>query len=319
MLDRFSLAPLANVFLGGYGTYSYSDGRTTSIAHPRVYTNANGEFVFATTTDHMISEVTAQALIGVWPGCYSSGMAALYRYPPYPMTVVNIVKDFTSQYLNSSSNYKYFPVLTSEQNWGDQLLWPMTQVKLYTDIPVQLGLEYQNTYGPFGGDGNVGYKFTHTLSVSIPLDIDTRVKLPDQAGTIVTSPFVRLARDYGCAPKAISYMDGTFQWEPYLMQITSSLIKGGTVGTAYEMQLKPYLVAPNGGVAPFTWKLIAGQEATYNYVSPYISSLPPGLILSPDTGVISGIPTATGNYVVNVRMTDANGVRTAGSVYVNIR
>jgi len=301
LLDRFTLAPIPNVQLGGYGTYTFMDGRTTTVAHPRTTTNSNGEFSFSTTTDHMLSEVRSQALIGVWPACYNTGMASLYRDSRYPITTVNIVRDFSLQSPNSSSVYKYFPLTGFTQDWGDQLLWPMTQVQLYTDVPVKFGLEYQNNFGVFGGGGNSLYKMQHTLSTSLPLDLDTRVKLTDQAGTIYTSPFVRLARNYGCAPKAVSYMDGTFQWEPYPIGIGMSWT-GGTVGTFTKAT---FSVSANA-VPSLTWKMISG-------------SLPPGMVFDATSGTVSGTPTATGTYIFNVRVTDAGGVRSSATFSLTIR
>lgn len=301
LLDRFTLAPIPNVQLGGYGTYTFMDGRTTTVAHPRTTTNSNGEFSFSTTTDHMLSEVRSQALIGIWPACYNTGMASLYRDPRYPITTVNIVKDFSLQSPNSSSAYKYFPLTSFTQDWGDQLLWPMTQSRLYTDIPVKFGLEYQNNFGVFGGGGNSLYKMQHTLSTSLPLDLDTRVKLTDQAGTIYVSPFIRLARNYGCAPKAISYMDGIFQWEPYPIGIGMSWT-GGIVGTFTKAT---FSVSANA-VAPLAWKMISG-------------SLPPGMVFDATSGTVSGTPTTAGIYTLNVRVTDANGVRSSATFSLTIQ
>jgi len=86
---------------------------------------------------------------------------------------------------------------------------------------------------------------------------------------------------------------------------------GGCRNSAYSVTLQavggtalffPYLNAPasfigcgSGGLPiHYTWMVIVG-------------SLPPGLELDECTGIISGTPTATGNYTFTVRATDAIG------------
>ena len=86
---------------------------------------------------------------------------------------------------------------------------------------------------------------------------------------------------------------------------------GGCRNSAYSVTLQavggtalffPYLNAPlsfigcgSGGLpVHYTWMVVVG-------------SLPPGLELDECTGIISGTPTATGNYTFTVRATDAIG------------
>ncbi|MEU8035307.1 putative Ig domain-containing protein [Streptosporangium sp. NPDC049078] len=64
----------------------------------------------------------------------------------------------------------------------------------------------------------------------------------------------------------------------------------GQVGVAYSVPL-----TVSGGTAPLVWSVSAG-------------SLPPGLTLNASTGVLSGTPTATGNYPVTFRVVDANNL-----------
>ena len=71
------------------------------------------------------------------------------------------------------------------------------------------------------------------------------------------------------------------------LSITTSALNAGTYGTNYSATL-----AATGGVGPYTWTANGG-------------SLPPGLTLTP-AGVLSGTPTATGNYNLVVTATDAN-------------
>jgi hypothetical protein len=61
----------------------------------------------------------------------------------------------------------------------------------------------------------------------------------------------------------------------------------GTVGTHYSTRL-----TVTGGLAPYTWSVVN-------------SALPPGLSLNPDTGVISGTPSAPGVTDFNVTVADS--------------
>jgi hypothetical protein len=62
----------------------------------------------------------------------------------------------------------------------------------------------------------------------------------------------------------------------------------GTRGRAYSYKLKVW-----GGFAPFAWKLVSG-------------ALPPGIKLNPSTGILSGVPTATGGYNFVLNLTDSS-------------
>ena len=73
----------------------------------------------------------------------------------------------------------------------------------------------------------------------------------------------------------------------------------GVVGNAYTSTL-----AATGGTAPLTWMLSGGV-------------LPTGLSafsLNPGTGVVSGTPTAAGNFTATFTVTDSTGQTATGSV-----
>jgi Putative Ig domain len=74
--------------------------------------------------------------------------------------------------------------------------------------------------------------------------------------------------------------------------ITTTSLPNGVVNTAgYSATL-----ASTGGAPPITWSWAAQSGST----------LPPGLILAPATGVISGTPTAAGTFNVSVTATDSS-------------
>jgi hypothetical protein len=73
---------------------------------------------------------------------------------------------------------------------------------------------------------------------------------------------------------------------PSPLQITTSSLPGGQLQASYSATL-----AATGGTQPYSWSVAAG-------------SLPPGLALSASTGVIAGMPSASGQYSFTVQVTD---------------
>lgn len=59
------------------------------------------------------------------------------------------------------------------------------------------------------------------------------------------------------------------------------------------------LVGVNGGIAPYTFEVIAG-------------AMPAGLVLNKDTGSVLGRPSAMGRFDLTLKVTDARGVSTSG-------
>jgi hypothetical protein len=76
-------------------------------------------------------------------------------------------------------------------------------------------------------------------------------------------------------------------------------IPSGTVGKEYSVTLKA------DGTGPFTWSLESG-------------SLPDGLTIDGDTGVISGTPAAKGTYTFTVKATDSTGAVTEIPVTITV-
>lgn len=72
--------------------------------------------------------------------------------------------------------------------------------------------------------------------------------------------------------------------------ITTTSLPPGTVGQFYNQAI----TTNNEGTAPYTFAVTSG-------------SLPPGLTLDADTGVIGGTPTAAGAYTLTVTVKDKNG------------
>ena len=71
------------------------------------------------------------------------------------------------------------------------------------------------------------------------------------------------------------------------LTITTTSLPTGYVSILYDTQLMV-----TGGTPPYQWTLSSG-------------TLPPGLTLTPATGVISGTPTTTGSYPITVQVVDS--------------
>lgn len=87
----------------------------------------------------------------------------------------------------------------------------------------------------------------------------------------------------------------------FTLKVTSPLVlpaatmPNGTVGTLYPPQMIP---VATGGTGP------------HNYVA---TNLPPGLSFDPATLTITGTPTQSGNYAVNIVVSDADGNQTSNN------
>ncbi len=82
---------------------------------------------------------------------------------------------------------------------------------------------------------------------------------------------------------------------------TTSPLPGGAEGVPYSLNFTAV-----GGATPYTWSLANG------------STLPPGLLLNANTGLLSGTPTSIGNFAFTVQVTDSVGTQAILSVQLPI-
>jgi hypothetical protein len=97
------------------------------------------------------------------------------------------------------------------------------------------------------------------------------MKVNDSAGQSAQQP---LAISVAAAP-------------PSPLQITTSSLAGGQVGTSYQAS-----VSVTGGTQPYSWSIISG-------------ALPSSLALNPASGTISGMPSTAGNSSFTLKVSDS--------------
>ncbi|MBU0656204.1 MAG: cellulase family glycosylhydrolase [Gammaproteobacteria bacterium] len=86
---------------------------------------------------------------------------------------------------------------------------------------------------------------------------------------------------------------------PPVLDITTTSLSGGTVGTTYSAQ-----ASANGGTSPYTWSLAAG-------------SLPTGLTLGSD-GKITGTPTTAGTFNFTLGVADQNNATDTQAISMTV-
>lgn len=84
------------------------------------------------------------------------------------------------------------------------------------------------------------------------------------------------------------------------LAVTTTSLASGQTGSAYSQML-----AASGGATPYTWAVTSG-------------SLPAGLALNANTGVISGTPTTVGVSIATLRVTDNSGATASATLGITI-
>src|SRR4029079_8449154 len=84
------------------------------------------------------------------------------------------------------------------------------------------------------------------------------------------------------------------------VEVATSSLPGAIRGVSFSQQL-----TAAGGKSPYNWAVTAG-------------TLPGGLAIAGSTGVISGIPTATGSFAFTVTVTDADSHNASRALSITV-
>jgi len=85
-----------------------------------------------------------------------------------------------------------------------------------------------------------------------------------------------------------------------LLRVLTSSLAGGNVGASYDQAL-----AATGGNGAYTWWVSAG-------------ALPDGLVLDPDTGLVSGTPTTPGSWAFTVQVESGDGQTATADLSITV-
>ena len=184
---------------------------------------------------------------------------------------------------------------------GRPLSQPVTIISLAPPDGT-LGASYAGTQGfsfaANGGTPPYAWSWTAAAGSSLPPGLSLSPGTGAVAGTpgTIGAYLVTVNVKDSSAPASQASMTYPITVIPPLtpLVITSPQLPNGTPGADYG-GAGGYSLTASGGIAPYTWAWVATAG----------SSLPPGLTLSPNTGVISGISTTVGFYSFTLTVSDS--------------
>ncbi len=193
------------------------------------------------------------------------------------------------------------PILGCGGSAGRPPSQPVTIISLAPPVGT-LGASYAGTQGfsfaASGGTPPYTWNWTAAAGSSLPPGLSLSAGTGAVAGTPATigAFLVTVSVKDSSAPASQASMTYPITVIPPLtaLEITSPQLPNGTPGEDYG-GAGGYSLTASGGIAPYTWGWVANAG----------SSLPPGLTLSPNTGVISGISTTVGFYSFTLTVSDS--------------
>jgi hypothetical protein len=175
---------------------------------------------------------------------------------------------------------------------SEQVTLTVDPLPTLTPVPVipPEGAVGQLYYQELGATGGVApYSWT-VLSGSLPtgLSLDAYGAISGVAEAAGTSSVTVGVTDSDVVPATATESLTLRISPPTGLSIIVPPLPGATVGDLYPSTTLSY----NGGIAPATWSITAG-------------TLPPGLVLDADGGVLSGTPTHAGAYSFTIGVSDS--------------
>ena len=158
------------------------------------------------------------------------------------------------------------------------------------------GTAYSATLSASGGTSPYSWSLSSgTLPTGLSLSSSgTLSGTPTVAGAF---PFTVAVKDAASGSASASLSINVVSVPP--LQVTSSQLPGGTVGSAYIATLNA-----SGGTSPYSWSVSSG-------------TLPTGLSLS-SSGTLSGTPTVAGAFPFTVAVKDAASGSASASLSINV-
>lgn len=166
------------------------------------------------------------------------------------------------------------------------------------------------SFAATGGTAPYTWSWSAAAGSSLPPGLALSMSTGTVSGTPTTVGVYLLAinvRDSSSPTKRASFSCQIAVNDPVPLSITSPNPPNGILGAPYGGDNGFFLTAA-GGLAPYiwTWNATAG------------STLPPGLALTTNTGVISGSPTAIGTYSFTITVSDSDSAASQRSLTYSI-
>ncbi len=206
------------------------------------------------------------------PAGVISGTPTQVINPQRPITIT--VRDLNAQQVAVNLNFLIQP--------------PLLTVPAVTLPSVRVGESYSFQLTSTGGGGQITWSVENgNLPPGLSLNINGLISgMPTQIGTFdhlefgATDAYNQLAKND----------DLTLRVDAPVLTLKPVTAPQGTAGTNYSLQL-----TASGGSEPYAWGISQGN------------TLPAGLTIIPNTGLISGTPTAAGTRSVQVYVVSADG------------